>query len=71
MGQYIAMSVVQGGGGMPCQAGSVYHYMCTGKCTDVAIPLEEVPQGTLRFVLEKVCHYHLPCIFTITPMKYL
>ena len=53
------MSVVQGGCGLPCLAGPVYDYICTEKCTGIQVPMNEVPDGQLHFVLSKVCVLHL------------
>ena len=48
------MSVTQGGYGFPFLALPVYHYLCTGKCTNVDIPAVDIPDPVLKFVLAKV-----------------
>jgi len=55
LGQYIAMSVVQGGCGLPCLAEPVYEYICSGKCTNLDVDNEEIPDPDLKFVIQKVC----------------
>ena len=54
LGRYSAMSIIQGGSGLPFLAELVYNYLCTGECTGLAIQTEEVPDPTVRFVLKRV-----------------
>lgn len=54
LGQYIAMSIVQGGCGLPCLADPVYEYICSGKCTYLDVDNEEIPDSKLKFVVQKV-----------------
>lgn len=41
------MSIVQGGRGIAFLAEAVYQYLCTGKCTDVAVNCRELGDSTL------------------------
>ena len=45
---------MQGGSGLPFLSDPVYTYKCTGKCTEISISNEQVPDQMLRFLLEKV-----------------
>lgn len=54
LGVYMGMSICQGGSGFPYLAESVYTYICTGKCTEIAVESEDAPDPLLKFVLEKV-----------------
>ena len=54
LGQYEAMSILQGGGGFPFLAEAVYEYLSTQKCLGVSIAAEDMPNATLRFVIQKV-----------------
>ena len=48
------MSIVQGGSGFPFLAPPVYSYLSTGKCNNIDWQLEDVPDPTLKFAVEKV-----------------
>ena len=48
------MSIMQGGSGFPFLAEPVYRYMCTGESTGIVVSNDQVPDHTLRFVLDKV-----------------
>ena len=63
-GMYVAMSICQGGSGFPYLADSVYTYMCTGKCTDVAVASADAPDSLLQFVLEKVNFFKIIYFFS-------
>ena len=54
LGVYTAMSVVQGGNGFPFLADCVYEYLVSGVSTGIRIPMDKVPDPSLRFALEKV-----------------
>ena len=54
LGQYTVMSIAQGGCGIPFLAPPVYDYISTGKLPDVKVHLKDIPDATLRFVLQKV-----------------
>lgn len=53
-GQYVAMSIAQGGSGFPFIAESLYHYMATGKCDGSLFNTAHLPDSTLQFVIDKV-----------------
>ncbi len=48
------MSIMQGGGGLPFLAEPVYNYLCTGVSTGIEVHNKDIPDHTLRFVLDKV-----------------
>lgn len=54
MGQYTAMSIMQGGCGFPFLAEPVFDYISTGKYTGIQVDVADVPDVPLKFVLEKV-----------------
>ena len=53
-GQYVTMSIAQGGPGFPFLAEPVYHYIASGKCDGSLIDVSDIPDPTLQFVVEKV-----------------
>ena len=57
----MAMSVCQGGSGLPFLAEPVYNYLCTGELREIEITTEDIPDPSLQFVIQKVrmkmkCH---------------
>ena len=54
LGQYAAMSILQGGNGFSFFAEPVYKYFTAGKRTGIDILNDQIPDHTLRFVIEKV-----------------
>ncbi len=54
LGRYTAVSIIQGGSGLPCLAEYVYNYLCTGKCTSTAVCDTDIADPALLFVLDKV-----------------
>ena len=58
------MSVVQGGCGLHCLAESVYKYICSGKCTNLDVDNEEIPDPDLKFVIQKVT-YGVPIMYNL------
>lgn len=54
MGRYIAMSISQGGIGIPFLAPPVYDYICSELCTGLSMESADLPDPTLKFVIEKV-----------------
>lgn len=48
------MSITQGGSGFPFLAAPVYKYLCTGEYMNINLTNSEIPDPTLRFVLDKV-----------------
>ena len=59
LGQFVAMSIVQGGSGFPFLAPSVYEYFVTGKCTGITVDNGDIPDHMLKYIIEKV---RLVCI---------
>ena len=49
---------MQGGSGLPFLAVPVYDYLCTGKNTGIVVSSDEIPDPTLRFVVDKVGHLY-------------
>ena len=45
---------------MPFMAPCVFNYICTGRLTSVDVPLEHIPDPTLKFILEKVDTMYVP-----------
>lgn len=54
VGVYTAMSILQGGNGLPCLDECVYNYLCGGGSTGISVSPDRVPDQTLRFAMEKV-----------------
>ena len=54
LGQFVAMSIIQGGNGFPFLAPPVYEYFVTGKCTDIAVDNGDIPDHMLQIIIEKV-----------------
>lgn len=48
------MSVVHGGCGFPFLSKAVYEYLSCGKYTSIDVHLEDIPDPTLRFAIQKV-----------------
>ena len=48
------MSICQGGNGFPFFAEQVYQYIVSGKCTGINVDTADIPDYTLKFVLQKV-----------------
>lgn len=53
LGVYFVMSVIQGGCGFPFLARS-FDYVVQGHYKGINVPVEDIPDGTLRFIVEKV-----------------
>ena len=53
-GQYIAMSIAQGGGGFPFLSEAVFFYMTTEECDGKYIKSDQLPNSTFDFVVNKV-----------------
>ena len=51
---FTAMSIAQGGCGLPILADAVYDYFVTGKCTYVTVSLPDLPDEKLKKLVEKV-----------------
>ena len=51
---FTAMSIAQGGCGLPTLADAVYDYFVTGKCTYVTVSLPDLPDEKLKKLVEKV-----------------
>ena len=54
LGQYVAISNVQGAGGFPFLSESVYNYFTAGVALGIAVENLDIIVGTLRFVVNKV-----------------
>ena len=54
LGQYVGMSIAQDGNGIPLLAKQVYSYIVTEKYTDFKVEMCDIPDGTLKFAVEKV-----------------
>ena len=51
----MAISIIQGGYGLPFLAPPVFEYLVSGKCTGVSVVASDVPEeNNLQFVLNKV-----------------
>jgi hypothetical protein len=48
------MSVIQGGCGFPFLARPLFDYLVQGHYKGINVPVEDIPDGTLRFIIEKV-----------------
>ena len=48
------MSICQGGIGIPFLAPPVYEYLCSEQCTGLSVKVADLPDPTLKFVIEKV-----------------
>ena len=48
------MSICQGGSGLPFLAEPVYKYVCTGELGEIDIAAEDIPDPSLKFVIQKV-----------------
>ena len=51
---YVTISVCQGGIGIPFLAAPVYEYLCSEQCVGLSIKVADLPDPTLKFVIEKV-----------------
>lgn len=54
LGQYAAMSIIQGGCGFPFLSKPVYCYISCGKYTNINVDLDCIPDAVLKFAIEKV-----------------
>lgn len=54
LGQYAAMSILQGGNGLPFFSECVYRYFAYGVYTKIDVSIEEIPDSTLEWVVQKV-----------------
>ena len=48
------MSVAQGGNGLPVLAAQVYVYIVSGDYANFSVVVEDIPDGYLKFAVEKV-----------------
>ena len=55
LGQYVAMSIIQGAGGFPFLAESVYKYLTSGVALGITVENADIADSTLHFVVTKVC----------------
>lgn len=54
LGNYVAMSIAQGGSGFPVLHPSVYNYIVTGKYIGVRIPDEDIPNPIVNAMLKQL-----------------
>ena len=54
LGNYVAMSIAQGGSGFPVLHPSVYNYIVTGKYIGVRIPDKDIPNPIVNAMLKQV-----------------
>ena len=54
MGVYFVMSVMQGGCGLPFLARPIFDYLVRGQYKGISVPVSQIPDPTLRFIIEKV-----------------
>lgn len=55
LGEYAAMSLVQGGPGFPFLHQHVYLYLCTDVWSLLPISTRCIPYSNIRDVIDKVC----------------
>ena len=48
------MSVIQGGSGFPFLSIPVYSYISSGKYTKIEVMVNDIPDPSLKFAIEKV-----------------
>ena len=48
------MSVIQGGSGFPFLLIPVYSYISSGKYTNIEVMVDDIPDPSLKFAIEKV-----------------
>lgn len=79
IGKITAMSIVQGGSGMPIFHSSVYKYVCSGTCLGLVDDDDAVPDTQVRILLNEVgsvyhimylSHTHFLCLLLVFPYKY-
>ncbi len=63
IGKITAMSIVQGGSGIPAFHPSVYRYICTGTYLGVMDDDTAIPDEQVRTLLRDVSHFRHPCGF--------
>lgn len=54
LGTFTALSIVQGGCGIPCLATSVYEYVSVGKCSNFEVDPADIPDLALRNTVQMV-----------------
>ena len=59
LGQFVAMSIIQGGSGFPFLAPPVYEYFVMGKCTDVTVENDDIPDHMVKYIVGKVRVYYI------------
>ena len=59
---YCVMSILHGGNGLPLLALPVYNYIVTGSYTAITVPVSQIPDMTLQFVIRKVCACVRACV---------
>lgn len=56
MGILVTMSITQGGHGFPAFHNAVYDYMVTGSYLNLNVASSEVPDASVRSLIEQVCN---------------
>ena len=51
---YIAMSIAQGGCGLPLLHNSVFQYLVSDKCTSIEVDASDMPEPHLMDIIQKV-----------------
>lgn len=68
LGQYVAMSIVQGCSGFPFLSEGVYKYFTSGEGLGIVVKNEDVVDYTLRFILNKVLYW---CMVYFVPVPWV
>ena len=65
---FVVLSVLHGGKGLPIFSASVYQYIASGSHTSIDVPICEIPDHTLKFIVQKVCIGAIDCerVLTLT-----
>lgn len=50
----MVLSILHGGNGLPFLAPPVYKYLVTGSYDSISVSASEIPESTMKFVVEKV-----------------
>ena len=64
LGQLIAMALLQGGLSVRLLSQSVYNYLCGMKPHDIIVDIKEIPDATIRAILDKVSEFSECYLYT-------
>ena len=67
MGILIGMSITQGGNGFPAFHPAVYHYMATGSYLNLDVAPPDIPDASVRVLIEKAKKKHYLYILMTMP----